>query len=193
LANLLIYDVVCPSIVLEEGIKVRFLSHNGDSNVPHIANLLTSILIYYPEIATINLDPKTQIIKFTFYLQNIISQDTIRSIENYLHQSLEAYYYLENTNITVSSFAFKQLDSFTILEFRRDVQSLSQKEIALIIALLKELGAFLLTDEDDDLLLDDTTLHEELISYMLENVKQKQANIELIALRDEGKVLVYNK
>lgn len=171
-----------------------FLNYNGDSSVPHIANLLTSILIYYPEIATINLDPKTQIIKFTFYLKSIISPGQIKTLENYLHQSLDAYYYLENTSVAVSSFFFEQLDSFTILEFQRDVQSLSQKEVALIIALLKEeLGAFLVTDEDDDLLVDDTTLHEELISYMLENAKQKQANIELIALRDEGKVLVYNK
>ena len=77
------------------------------------------------------------------------------------------------------------------MEYQRDIISLSQKEITLIIDLLKEeFGVSLITDEDDLLLVDDMTLHEELVNYMLENVK---ANIELIALRDEGKVVVYNK
>jgi hypothetical protein len=77
------------------------------------------------------------------------------------------------------------------MEYQRDIISLSQKEITLIIALLREeFGVSLITDEDDFQLIDDLTLHEELVSYMLENVK---ANIELIALRDEGKVVVYNK
>lgn len=74
------------------------------------------------------------------------------------------------------------------------MSALSLKEINLLIALLREeLGATLVTDEDDDLQVDDIALHEELLGYMLESVKQKRANIELIALRDEGKVVVYNK
>lgn len=194
LPKVLIYYVLRPSLTLEEGIKVAVPIHKGDSSVPHIANLLTSILIYYPEIATINLDPKIQVIKFTFYLKNFISPEKINAIKEHLRQSLEAYYYLGKTNVAISSFFFEPLDSFTILEFQRDVRTLSLKEITLLITLLKdELGASLVTEEDDDLLVDDMALHEELLSYMLENVKQKRANIELIALRDEGKVVVYNK
>lgn len=165
------------------------VSYNQNSSVPHIANLLTSILIHYPEIATIKLDPKTQVVKFSFYIKNISHK--VKSIERHLQQSLQTYYYLENVEVALSSFLFNTLEYFTIMEFQRDVRSLSQKEITLVIALLKkEFGASLITDEDDLLLMDDLTLHEELVSYMLENVK---ANIELIALRDEGKVVVYNK
>jgi len=62
------------------------------------------------------------------------------------------------------------------------------------LRLLKEqFGTALISDEDEDLNVDNETLHEELISYMLENAKRSTANIELIALRDEGKVVVYNK
>ncbi len=165
---------------------------NKSSNVPHIANLLTSILIRYPEIATINLDSKAQVVKFTFYLKNVTNK--METVEKHLQQSLKTYYYLGDIEVTVSSFDSQQLDFFTILEFQRDTRSLSQKEIALIIALLKdEFAASLITDEDDDLIVDDLTLHEELVSYMLENVKRIRANQELIALRDEGKVVVYNK
>jgi len=135
------------------------------------------------------LEPKTQVVKFSFYLKNIPQK--VKKIEQYLQQILQTYYYLENVEATVSSFLFQQLEHFTIMEYQRDIISLSQKEITLIIDLLKEeFGVSLITDEDDLLLVDDMTLHEELVNYMLENVK---ANIELIALRDEGKVVVYNK
>lgn len=172
----------------ERDIKVTG-SYNKNSSVPHIANLLTSILIHYPEIATIKLDPKTRVVKFNLYLKNLSQK--VKLLEKHLQQSLQTYYYLENVEVAVSSFLFQQLEYFTIMEYQRDIMSLSQKEITLIIALLKEeFGASLITDEDDLQLVDDPTLHEELVSYMLENVK---ANIELIALRDEGKVVVYNK
>ena len=111
-----------------------------------------------------------------------------------MQQALQAYYYLEDITSELNAFTFEQLDHFTIMEFQRDINSLSQKEISLVIALLKEqFGASLISDEDEDLNVDNQTLHEELISYMLENAKMSRANIELIALRDEGKVVVYNK
>jgi hypothetical protein len=43
-------------------------SYNKNSSVPHIANLLTSILIHYPEIAKIKLDPKKQVVKIAVTL-----------------------------------------------------------------------------------------------------------------------------
>ncbi|HHY40714.1 MAG TPA: hypothetical protein GX502_05625 [Syntrophaceticus sp.] len=168
------------------------IPYQNNSSVPHIANLLTSILIHYPEIATINLDPKDRVIKFSFYLKNINIE--LEEIEKYMQQALQAYYYLEDITSEVNAFTFEQLDNFTIMEFCRDINSLSQKEISLVIALLKDqFGASLISDEDEDLNVDNQTLHEELISYMLENAKMSRTNIELIALRDEGKVVVYNK
>jgi hypothetical protein len=168
------------------------IPYQKNNSVPYIANLLTSILIHYPEIATINLDPKDRVIKFSFYLKNITLE--LGEVKKYMQQALQAYYYLEDITTEVNAFTFEQLDQFTIMEFWRDINSLSQKEISLVIALLKDqFGASLISDEDEDLDVDNQTLHEELISYMLENVKMSRANSELIALRDEGKVVVYNK
>lgn len=163
-------------------------TYNKNSSVPHIANLLTSILIHYPEIAKIKLDPKKQVVKIAFYIKNISQK--IKPLKEHLKQSLQTYHHLADVRVTVSSFEFQQLEYFTIMEFQRDVISFSQKEISLLIALLKEdFDATLVIDEDDLLLMDDPTLHEELVSYLLENVK---SNIELVALRDEGRVVVFN-
>ncbi|MDD2555288.1 MAG: hypothetical protein PHX16_01175 [Syntrophaceticus sp.] len=159
-----------------------------NSSVPHVANLLTSILIHNPEIAKIKLDPRKQVVKISFYVKNISQK--IKPLKEHLQQLLETYYYLSDIKVTVSSFEFQQLEYFTIIEFQRDVISFSEKEISLIIALLKEdFDATLVIDEDGLLLMDDPTLHEELVSYLLDNAK---TGIELIALRDEGRVVVFN-
>ncbi len=169
-------------------------NNKKDSSISHVANLLTSILLCYPEIATINLDPKSRIVKFTFYLSNSVSDETLKIFEQHLQQSLNTYYYLEKRDAEVYSLVFHVLDFFTTIEFQRDVQSLSQKEIALITVLLKEeFGSQLVTEEDDELMIDDLTVDKELIGYMLENAKKTSSNTKLIALRDEGKVLVFNK
>ena len=107
---------------------------------------------------------------------------------------MDAYYFIINKNVEVCSFSFHTQDCFTILEFQRDVLTLTQKEIALVIALLQEqFGENLITEEDDELLVDDLSLHEELIGRMLEHTIETSANRSLVALRDEGKVLVFNK
>jgi hypothetical protein len=104
-------------------------SYNKNSSVPHIANLLTSILIHYPEIAKIKLDPKKQVVKIAFYIKNISQK--IKPVEEHLKQSLQTYHYLADVRATVASFEFQQLEYFTIMEFHRDVISFSQKEIGL--------------------------------------------------------------
>jgi hypothetical protein len=165
-----------------------------DSSVSHTANLLTSMLLCYPEIATINLDPKNSLVKFIFYLSTSLTDDCLNVFKERLQRSLDAYYFLVDKDVEVSSFAFRTQDCFTILEFQRDVLTLTQKEIALIIALLQEqFGDQLITDEEEDLLVDDLSLHEELIGRMLEHTIETSADSRLIALRDEGRVLVFNK
>ncbi|MGD0153436.1 MAG: hypothetical protein ABSC17_06700 [Thermacetogeniaceae bacterium] len=165
-----------------------------DGSVSHIANLLTSILLCYPEIGTINLDPKTNLVKFTFYLSSSLNSGAIGDFKKHMRQSLEAYYYLINKDVEVCTFSFQTQDCFTTLEFQRDVLTLTQKEVALIIALLKEqFEGDLIANEEEDLLTDDLTLQEELIGRMLEHTREASTNSRLIALRDEGRVLVFNK
>jgi len=118
-------------ILAGEGNRVS-IPYQQNSSVPYIAHLLTSILIHYPEIATINLDPKERVIKFSFYLKNIKLE--LGKIEKYIQQALQAYYFLEGITSEVNAFTFEQLDHFTIMEFCRDINTLSQKEISLVIA-----------------------------------------------------------
>jgi hypothetical protein len=177
-----------------EVIKTATSVNKQNRSVSHIANLLASILLYYPEIATINLDPRSQVVKFTFYVQGLISGEDQESLQHHIMQCLDAYHFLEKKETAIIAISYQPMDSFTIIELQRDIQSLSQKEISLLVSILDDrFGDNLVSEDDEELLVDDLAMHEELIGDMLENAKKARSNIKLVALRDEGKVLVFNK
>lgn len=164
-----------------------------NSNISQIANLITSALLYYPEIASINLEPKENLVVFNFYLKEVQEKGVFK-FQKQLQQMLEAYYYLEQMDVQVSAINHHSLDFLTTIEVKRDLESITQKEIALLVAVLKEeFGISLVTEEDAELALEDYAVNEELIGYILEHAKESKTNISLIALRDEGRVLVFNK
>jgi len=81
-----------------------------------------------------------------------------------------------------------------MLKIVRDVKTLSKGEIALIITLLRDnFKNRLVTDHNDSMLEEDLLVQEELIEDMLENLKKGQANHKLIGIREDGRVLVFNK
>ena len=76
----------------------------------------------------------------------------------------------------------------------RDVASLSQEELALVIGLMKDtLGDRLVVDHNDGSPDEDLSMQEELIQEMLEDIKEDKLEKNLIAFREEGRVLVFNK
>ena len=81
-----------------------------------------------------------------------------------------------------------------MLTILRDVATLSKGEIALIIVLLREnLSGKLMSDENDALLEEDLLVQEEVIDNMLENIKNQHNCNGLIGIREDGRVLVFNK
>ncbi len=67
-----------------------------NSNLSHVANLLTSILLCYPEIAAINLDSKTNLVRLVFYISTSLACDSVDKIKERLRQSMDAYYFIMN-------------------------------------------------------------------------------------------------
>jgi len=170
------------------------LKYRNGNDVSDSIGLLISILVRYPEIGTINLEPDSQVLKFTFILSEIVSEDILLSFREQLVLSLEVYNFLEGKAPTTTNLGFSCHDSLTFLEVRRDVQTLSQDEIALIISLVREqFEQVMVTEENESLMEEDLLIQEELIGHMLENIKDCVQDKQLIAFREEGRVLVFNK
>ncbi|NLP41839.1 MAG: hypothetical protein GX348_06510 [Veillonellaceae bacterium] len=169
--------------------------HQDDENISDGVNLLISILVCYPEIGTINFDPRTNSLKLTFILSNLSTQTKCMEFKQLLTDSISAYHLLENTNMKIAEIEFSTYGQMTMMHIIRDVCSLTKAEIALIITLLRDkFQDRLVIDYNDSLLEEDLVMQEEVIETMLESMKkQYHGNNSLIGIREDGRVLVFNK
>ena len=165
-----------------------------DAEISDGVNLLISILVRYPEVGAIDYNPDNLSLKLTFMLSNIIPEPDFIQLRNILIESIEAYHCLEGADSAFYNIEMSVCERVTILKIVRDVKTLSKGEIALIITLLRErLKGLLVTDCNDSMLEEDLIVQEELIEDMLENLRKEHAGRKLIGIREDGRVLVFNK
>lgn len=156
--------------------------------------LLISILVRYPEVGTINYDPLKHHLKFTFIFSGVLDEQKMDNFKKMMSISIETYNTLEKRSPSIVEVSYILCESFTMFEVTRDMETLSQEEISMVIELVQEsFQQELVTERNDHLLEEDLLMQEELIEHMLENIKNTFPGKNLIAFREEGRVLVFNK
>lgn len=170
------------------------LKYKNGNTVSDSIGLLISILVRYPEVGTINFDPQSHELKLTFIFTGEFENSEVNSLNSIIEDSVITYHKLEKTNPRVICLEWQTCNNYTVLEIKRDVDTLSQDEISLIIGLFQEhFHQSLVADTNDGLWEEDLLVQEEMINHMLENMKNEVPDKKLIAYREEGKVLVFNK
>ncbi|MEN6411173.1 MAG: hypothetical protein ABFC84_00225 [Veillonellales bacterium] len=165
-----------------------------DEAISDSVNLLISILVRYPEIGTIRFEPKSNLLKLTFMFAGILSAKKIAGIKQLIIDSITAYHILGKISAQKCEVKFSSYEHVTVLDFFRDVHTLSKNEIALVITLLREkCKERLVVDCNDSMLEEDLVIQEEVIESMLENMKSQREAHSLIGIREDGRVLVFNK
>jgi len=162
--------------------------------MPDSTGLLVSILVRYPEVASINYDPSRQCLKFTFIFARKFKKDEFKGLKQIVMDSIHAYNFLKNKKTGKLSIKHQVFDQFTTLEVMRDVETLEHEEIALVVELLHEkFGGILVAESNEELFEEELAVQEELIDHMLESIKESSGDKYLFAFRDDGKVMVFNK
>ena len=156
--------------------------------------LLISILVRYPEVGTINFDPLQNYLKFTFIFSGVLEESDLVKFKKMVIDSIDTYNVLEDRSTKFVEVSSHECESFTMFEVIRDVTTLSQEEISLVIELVQmTFPNNLVTEKNEGLLEEDLLMQEELIEHMLENIRISSPEKNLIAFREEGRVLVFNK
>lgn len=168
------------------------LQYRNGENVSDSMGLLISMLVMYPEIGTINFDPETNNIKITFIMLKIIPESVLEEFRKKILSCLETFHYLESQTTGFLDFNYCYCEDITLLEYKRDVQSLTSDEISLTIAMVREsFNEYLINDNEE--VEEEHLFEEELIGKMLESVRYTVPDKKLIAFREEGRVLIFNK
>jgi len=170
-------------------------NYDGKSNdVNGSVGLLISILVCYPEVAAINFDPEKQLIRFTFIYSKVLIENELDNLKARLLNSIEVYNQLEGRKNSIISLNSQICDNLTIIEVQRDVNTLFQEEITLIVELFRQcFNNNLVTEGYDQYIEEEIVAQEEMIGHMLERIKGTSQDKYLFAFREEGRVLVFDK
>ncbi len=150
--------------------------------------LLVSILLRYPEVGTISCSQKQQ----TLILKFLVAKDcAFEQLQNKLTQALEMFHKLEGRTMRLFKIE-KHEQELDLIVVTRDLHSITKNEINLIVELMKNnIGKQLIKDEGD-LPEEEIVLQEEVINHMLAALRTNGTDKSFTAVREDGRVLVFN-
>ncbi|TGE32265.1 hypothetical protein E4K68_11685 [Desulfosporosinus sp. Sb-LF] len=164
------------------------LQHKDGGRVQDGVGLLTSILLRYSEMGSVHYCLDQHALKFTF----IISQhQEVSSLQRVLKPALEFFHQLERQSMRICEIACRSEENVCVLMITRDVDSMTQREVGLIVELLKREYKKHLVFDKIDLPEDEQVFQEEMISQMLSSIQSCDIDKNVVALREKGRVLVF--
>ncbi len=167
----------------------------GEDRMPRSMGLLVSMLMRYPELAAVHYEPEDDCLRLTFLIKMREERTDFNAFEALLKDSVDTLCRLEGKRPKRCSCTVSSLGQLSALEITRDVESLSREELSLLVTLVREEYDEILEYEEPDGLAEeeDPYLHDELISEMLDDLRETKHDRRLFAIREEDCVLVFNK
>lgn len=150
--------------------------------------LLTSILLRYAEVGSVHYWNEEHALKFTFLLTQ--AQDS-SALQDILKPAVEFFHQLEGRSMRVCDIASRNEENICVITVTRDVESMTQREVGLIVELLKRKFKKQLVYDEMNLPEDEQLFQEEMISQILHSIQSDTMNKNVVALREEGRVLVF--
>ena len=172
------------------------ITKTKDEKKPNMdcVNLLTSVLIYYPEISKISIEPDEKIY-INYIIQKILTDEEIEKTRTLLEECLKSYHYLEKTQVEFDEVKINIEEKSTFITIKRYMKTFSHGELRLINTLInEEFGELLIMDTDKIPMIDSTMLAQmDLIDTMFASLKINPVVEKMIGIREAGRVIVFNK
>ena len=172
------------------------ITKTKDEKKPNMdcVNLLTSVLIYYPEISKISIEPDEKIY-INYIIQKILTDEEIEKTRTLLEECLKSYHYLEKTQVECDEVKINIEEKATFITIKRDMKTFSHGELRLINTLInEEFDELLIMDTDKIPMIDSTMLAQmDLIDTMFASLKINPVVEKMIGIREAGRVIVFNK
>ncbi len=153
-----------------------------------------TLLVKYPEVEVVEFDPHERTLKLQFaMLKEAISPEEAQKAKELEKASL-AFLHLEHRKGTVCKSEISLEDGVAILSIVRDIDSISNVELQMLLALVEEnfdLEVYL--DQGEEELMDEPWMLEETETYLLDLLRRAKVSKTLFALRDKGKVMILTK
>jgi len=164
------------------------LLHKDAGRTQDGIGLLSSILLRYAEVGSVHYWLEQHALKFTFMIQK---HQEVSSLQEILKPALEFFHQLEGQTMRIFDVTCRSEENVCVMTVTRDVNSMTQREVGLIVDLIK--GNYKKKLLYDELYLpqDEQIYQEEMISQMLSSIHSDDLGNNVVALREKGRVLVF--
>ena len=159
--------------------------------------LLVSILVCYPEIGTVSYEPHEDALHFSFALKEVLPRKTCERVGRFVQESIITYHCLEGYEGARIEIFLEGQGTTAFFHLIRDVETISQGEISMVSTVMHEqLGDILIVDHDEDgfdMEVAGEPVQEEVIDHMITTLKAGRLPDRMVGVREEGRVMVFNK
>jgi DNA-binding protein Fis len=167
---------------------VNDLVNMGNNYNNYSASLLVSAMLRYPEIGTMSCLQESQALVLKFIVSDY---HNFKVLHEKLKQALDIYHKIEGREMNLFEIVLQESEP-GILTIKRDIASMSQTEMNLLVEMIKMECGNSLIKEDAHLQEDDLFFQDEIINHMLAVLRSSGTEKSITAVREEGKVLVFN-
>ncbi len=162
---------------------------------PDASRLLASILVVYPAIQSVTYDSKEDILELSFALSGKFSKDDFEDFLKYVAESVETLHYLENLYGASIELNVEGIFGTYFLNVRRDMATLTCKELSMLTEMAANYFGDTLIEEFDSAIQDEEYLmeQEDYLEQCLSSMRQLRIEGKLVGVREQEKVVVYNR
>ena len=171
----------------------EFLKKTKKPN-PDASRLLASILVVFPAIQSVTYESKGDTLEFSFALNGKFSQNELKDFLTFVAESLETFHHLEGLVGAKIELNVEGVYGTCFLNVRRDVTTLTCKELSLLTDLTTNyFGDILIEEYDDNFFPDEEYLiaQENYLEQCLNNMRQLRVEGRLVGVREHERVVVY--
>ena len=158
------------------------------------AGLLVSILLRFPEVGSVTYDPQHHALRFTMLFRGKLTAQSFGELRELVTESVLALSQLQGVEVRIIDVERTAFKGVTALAVLRDVETLTREEIAMLIALARSrFGDGMVVEAESGLIEEDLLVQEQLIDAALDDLRDARQHQNLIAYREGGRVMVFNK
>ncbi|MCR5833139.1 MAG: hypothetical protein K6G55_00575 [Selenomonadaceae bacterium] len=172
-----------------------FLKKSKKPN-PDASRLLASILVVFPAIQSVTYESKDETLEFSFALNGKFSKEDFTEFLNYTAESLQTFHHLEGLAGASINLNVEGVFGTCFLNVRRDIATLTCKELSLLTELAENyFGDKLIEEYDENFFPDEDYLiaQEDYLEQCLNNMRQLRVEGRLVGVRERERVVVYSR
>ena len=162
---------------------------------PDAGRLLASILVVFPSVQSVTYDSKDETLELSFALNGKFSHDDFEDFLTYVADSVEAFHHLEGLCGAKIELNVEGVYGTCFLNVRRDIATLTCRELSLLTELAFNYFGDKLVEEYDDSIPDEEYLmaQEDYLEQCLNNMRQLRVEGRLVGVRERERVVVYSR